>query len=89
MIAGHTKFSPDRFFGLIKKSYRKTSVSTLYDIEKVVNASTTGGQNTAISTIDIQSGKRNVHWYNWSTYNSIVLNTYPLHKFLIYKIFIL
>ena len=66
MIAGHTKFSPDRFFGLIKKSYRQTSVSTLYDIEKVVNASTTGGQNSAISTVDIQSGERNVHWYNWS-----------------------
>ena len=65
MIAGHTKFSPDWFFGLIKKSYRQKSVSTLCDIEKVVNASTTGGQNTALSTIDIQ---RNVHWYNWSDY---------------------
>lgn len=64
MIAGHTKFSPDRFFGLIKKSYRQTSVSTLYDIEKVVNTSTTGGQNIALSTVDICSGKRNVHWNN-------------------------
>ena len=44
MIAGHTRFSPDCFFGLIKKSYVQTSVSTLCDIEKVMNASTTGGR---------------------------------------------
>ena len=68
MIAGHTKFSPDRFFGLIKKSYRQTSVSTLCDIEKVVHDSTTGEQNIALSTVDICSGKRNVQWYNWSDY---------------------
>ena len=29
MIAGHTKFAPDRFFGLLKKCYRKTDVSSL------------------------------------------------------------
>ena len=51
MIAGHTKFSSDRFFGLIKKSYHQTSVSTVYDIETVVNASTTGEQNIALSTV--------------------------------------
>ena len=77
MIAGHTKFSPDRFFGLIKKSYRLTSVSTLYDIEKVVNASTTGGQNIALSTVDICSGKRNVHWYDWSEYLSNIFRPIP------------
>ena len=29
MIAGHTKFSPNRFFGLLKKMYRQTDVSSL------------------------------------------------------------
>ena len=77
MIAGHTKFSPDRFFGLIKKSYRQTSVSTLYDIVKVVDASTTKGQNLAVSTIDLRSGKRNVHWYNWSNHLSNYFQSIP------------
>ena len=29
MLAGHTKFAPDRFFGLIKKVYRRTRVDTM------------------------------------------------------------
>jgi len=36
MLAGHTKFSPDRLFGLFKESFQRSSVSTLTDIELVV-----------------------------------------------------
>ena len=36
MMAGHTTFTPDRFFGLLKKSYRRTSVSSMKDIEGMV-----------------------------------------------------
>jgi hypothetical protein len=43
MIAGHTKFKVDGFFGLIKRLYRK---STIYDIngfaEVVIKSSPTG-----------------------------------------------
>lgn len=35
LIAGHTKFSCDAYFGLIKKKYRVTMVSSLNDIVKV------------------------------------------------------
>ena len=31
LIAGHTKFGPDRCFGLIKKSYKVSYVSSLYE----------------------------------------------------------
>lgn len=35
MIAGHTKFSVDYGFGFIKKKFRVTKVSSIYDIAKV------------------------------------------------------
>ena len=42
MLPGHTCFSPDRFFGLIKKKYRRTDVSGI-ELAKVVEESTQGG----------------------------------------------
>jgi len=35
MLAGHTKFAPDWCFGLFKRQYRRTFVSSLKDIEQV------------------------------------------------------
>ena len=35
MLAGHTKFAPDWCFGLFKRQYRRTLVSSLKDIEQV------------------------------------------------------
>ena len=77
MIAGHTKFSPDRFFGLIKKTYCNTSVYTMYDMERIVINSTTGGQNIALPTVDVRSGERNVNWYNWSDYLNNIFHAIP------------
>ena len=39
MITGHTKFSPDACFGLIKRKFRKTAVSCLDDLPQVVDES--------------------------------------------------
>ena len=36
MITGHTKFAPDGSFGLIKKAYRRTAVSSLDELCEVV-----------------------------------------------------
>ena len=36
---GHTKFSPDACFGLIKRKFRRTNVSSLDDLARVVNES--------------------------------------------------
>ena len=41
MLVRHTKFLPDRFFGLIKKVYRHSSVSTLSQLVGVVERLTT------------------------------------------------
>jgi hypothetical protein len=76
MIPGHTKFSPDRFFGLIKKLYRRTSVSSLPDIEKVVSNSSICGKNIPQLTAHI-TGKRHVTWYNWNEFLSKYFQRIP------------
>ena len=47
MLVGHTKFSPDSFFGLIKKVYRHSSVSSLSELVGVIERSTTQQKNIA------------------------------------------
>ena len=47
MIPGHTKFSPDRFFGMIKRKYRRTKVDSLSQLAEVVNSSTIERKNIA------------------------------------------
>ena len=47
ILAGHTKFSPDRHFGLIKKAYRRKRVDTIASIKRVVESSSTCGANKA------------------------------------------
>ena len=39
MITGHTKFSPDACFGLIKRKFRTADVSSLDDLARVVEES--------------------------------------------------
>ena len=39
VIAGHTKFSCDRHFGLIKKRYVRSKVDTMFGIARVVRES--------------------------------------------------
>ena len=34
MVIGHTKFAPDGCFGLLKRAYRRTEVSSLADLEQ-------------------------------------------------------
>ena len=61
MIPGHTRFSPDRFFGLIKRRFRISQVSSLSQIAEVVDCreSSTIGQNQAYIH----------HW--WGKYKTI------------------
>ena len=45
MIAGHTKFSPDRGFAMIKKLYRKSTIYCKKEFVKVVENSSPQGLN--------------------------------------------
>ena len=61
ILVGHTKFSPDRYFGTFKKAFR---VSTLPEIAMVVERTST---NTP-QLIRNSSGTVLVPFYRWSAY---------------------
>lgn len=67
LITGHTKFGPDRCFGMIKKSYKVNYVSSLYKFAEVVESSSTVGVNTA-QRVGTHDGKVIVPVYNWSAF---------------------
>lgn len=77
MVAGHTKFAPDRFFGLVKKAYRSTSVSSLPDLEKTVSNSSIAGKNLPQVTVNATTGQRYVTWYDWSRFLGSYFNAIP------------
>ena len=64
LITGHTKFSPDRGFGLIKKKLKVTRVDCLQDIADVVKASSRS--NTAL-LVGAENGPTTVLTYDWSS----------------------
>ena len=76
MVAGHTKFSSDRFFGLIKLLLRKSEVDNLEDLIKVVENSTPGGYNIAQTIFD-NNGNQIVHFYEWTDWLKQNFTTIP------------
>ena len=74
MIPGHTRFSPDRFFELIKRKFRRSKVSSLSQIVEVVESSTTGGQNKAY-VIGNECAKP-FAYYDWSEFLHISSQLY-------------
>ena len=65
LIVGHTKFSPDTCFGLIKRLYRRTYIGCLDDISKVVSNSSVVNKPQLVGA---QDGSTVVPMYNWGTY---------------------
>ena len=63
LIVGHTKFSPDGCFGLLKQCFRRTRVSCLQDLERVVNTSADANVAQLVGT---QSGEVVVPTYDWA-----------------------
>ena len=77
MIPGHTRFSPDQYFGLIKRKYRKTRVSSVAQLSKVVTDSTQTGRNCVQLAYDPSSGYR-VSCYDWKCWLSLFFKAIPL-----------
>ena len=65
LIAGHTKFSPDWCFGLVKRLYRRSKVDCLDDIVQVVSKS--ANCNTP-QLIGSQQGDVIVPMYDWTKF---------------------
>lgn len=47
LIAGHTKFGPDRCFGMIEKSHKVTYASSILELAHLVANSSSVGINKA------------------------------------------
>jgi hypothetical protein len=76
VIVGHTKFAPDRFFGLIKKKYKHTFVSTLDEIQNLVRKSMLTGQNIPQLT-KLLNGSRQVFWFDWKSFLNAMFKPIP------------
>ena len=62
LLAGHTKFTPDRCFGLIKQNYRRGFVSSIFVVASAVNNS--AGVNSA-KLCGLPNGEVLVAIYDW------------------------
>ena len=67
MLVGHTKFAPDRFFGLFKHLYRRSLVDTMTYIVRVMRESSSSGKNKPQLTVT-PFVSREVHWIDWSNF---------------------
>ena len=63
--AGHTKFSPDTCFGLLKQKFRKTDVDSFDDFATVVEQSASVNKSQLVGKID---GEVIVPTYDWTSY---------------------
>ncbi|RUS90967.1 hypothetical protein EGW08_001271 [Elysia chlorotica] len=67
LLTGHTKFSPDAGFGLLKRKFRRTRVDCLDDIKNVVDSSS---EMNSAKLVGAESGPSQVLTYDWSAYLS-------------------
>ena len=76
LLTGHTKFAPDRCFGLLKKAYRASYVSSLYELGSVIETSSTIGVNK-VQLVGTHDGKVIVKTYDWSSFLSQYFRKIP------------
>ena len=76
MLVGHTRFSPDQYFGMIKRKYRKTRVSSISQLSKVVCESTETGMNRVQLAFDKENGCR-IPCYDWKSFLSSQFKVIP------------
>jgi len=64
VVVGHTKFAPDASFGLFKRLFRRTKVSSLEEIAQVVDKS------AVCNVLQLIKGTTLVPIVNWSDFFS-------------------
>ena len=64
LLVGHTKFAPDWGFGLFKRLYKRSKVSTIHDIAEVVRNSAVVNHPQLVGDYD---GSSFVTFYDWSS----------------------
>jgi hypothetical protein len=68
LLVGHTKFAPDRVFGLIKLTLAKWVIDTMRDFIRCVVSASPGGHSLAVPTSNPVTKQTFVKWYTWDAY---------------------
>ena len=68
LVVGHTKFSPDGYFGLIKRHYRRSQVYTYGQLADVVESSSKNGHNACVRISKNMSSP--IVYRDWSSWLS-------------------
>lgn len=76
MLVGHTKFSPDAYFGLLKKKYRRSRVYTYKQLIDIINTSTVKGYNVCHPYRD-DYGCATFKYYAWKKWLSKYFRKMP------------
>jgi hypothetical protein len=69
LIVGHTKFSPDSHFGLIKQYYRRSHIYTYEQLAKTIEESAYAGYNKC-HRFNQKEHKEEIVYRNWSEWLS-------------------
>lgn len=84
LIAGHTKFGPDRCFGVIKQAFKVNFTLSTYEFAWMVDCSSTTGVNKA-QFVGTHDSREIVPVYDWATFLSQfftkLLNIKKYHHF--------
>lgn len=68
LLVGHTRFAPDRIFGLIKTRYKKANIDTFRDFVHCVVEASPSGFSLAVPTYNPVTKIKYVKWYQWDTF---------------------
>lgn len=77
LITGHTKFSPDRNFGIVKSKFSKSVVDCYEDFLEVIKSSSPNNFNVAVPSKNPTTNIRHVQWAEWDTYLSQFFKQVP------------
>jgi hypothetical protein len=66
LIVGHTKFSPDGYFGLIRRRYRRSRVYTYDQLVSVIENSSSAGHNLCQRYDGHDKVELNITYRDWS-----------------------
>ena len=77
MLVGHTKFSPDGFFGLIRRLYRRSKVYTYEQLAEVIDKSTQDGVYNICQRYRNRDSEPNYIYRDWAAWLSKYFKPLP------------
>lgn len=75
LIAGHTKFAPDRGFGIIEKAYKVNFISSIYELAAMVESNSTGVNKAQL--VGTHDNTVIVPVYDWASFLGGYFNKLP------------